>query len=108
VRSALTGDQAQAQQARDRAAQALATAQNISVDDARRQISGYESRYRETAEQAKQRATEAADKASRAASLGGLFGAVALLLGAIAAWFGGRAGAVDRFATEEWRFRRRS
>jgi hypothetical protein len=108
VRAALTGDQAQSQQARDRAAQALATGENISVDDARRQISGYESRYREAAERAKQRATEVADKASRAASLGGLFGAIALLLGAIAAWFGGRAGAVDRFATEDWRFRRRT
>lgn len=107
VRSAVTGDQAQASQARDRAAQALATAQGISVDDARRQVAEYESRYREAADQAKQRAAEAADTASRAASLGGLFGAVALLLGAIAAWFGGRAGSVNRFATEEWKFSRR-
>lgn len=101
VRSAVTGDQSQAQQARERAAQALANAQNISVDDARRQVAEYETRYREAAEQAKQRATEAADAASRAASMGGLFGAIALLLGAIAAWFGGRAGSVNRFMTGE-------
>jgi hypothetical protein len=107
VRSVLTGNAAQAQQARDRAAQALASAENISVDEARRQLSEYENRYRATADQVKQRAAEAADKASHAASLGGLIGAIALLLGAIAAWFGGRAGSVERFATEEWRFRRR-
>jgi hypothetical protein len=33
--------------------------------------------------------------------MGGIFGAIALLLGAIAAWFGGRAGSVNRFMTGE-------
>jgi hypothetical protein len=101
VSAAITGDQAQAKDARERAAQALATAQGISVDEARGQVAQYETRYRQAADQAKQRATEAADAASRAASLGGLFGTLALLLGAIAAWFGGRAGSVNAVVTEE-------
>jgi hypothetical protein len=100
VRAALTGDQAQVEQARERAAQALANARGTSVEEARRQVSEYESRYQQVAEQAKQRATEAADTASRIASQGGLFGAISLLLGALAAWFGGRAGSVNRIVTK--------
>ena len=107
VRAAVTGDQGQAAQARDRAAQAIANARNISTDEARQQLAQYEAQYRQAAEQAKQRATEAAGAASNAASLGGLFGAVALLLGAIAAWFGGRAGAVNRLEERRAAFRER-
>src|SRR6478609_108813 len=76
VRAALTGDQAQAQEARERAAAAVARAQNIPI------------------EQARQQATRAADAAARVVSRGALFGFFALALGALAAWFGGRAGAV--------------
>jgi len=101
VRSAVTGDQSQAQQAREHAVQALAKALGISIEDARRQVTEYESRYRQMAEQAKQRGKEAADASSRAASLGGLFSALALVLSAVAAWFGGRAGSANRFATKE-------
>jgi hypothetical protein len=99
VRAALTGDQAQAQEARERAAQAIAKAQNISVEQARTQMQQYEQQYRQTVDQAKQKATQAADVATKAASRGALFGSIALLLGAIAAWFGGRAGAVDPTVT---------
>ncbi len=95
VRAAITGDPAQAEQARENAAQALASARGMSVDDARRQVAEYETRYRQVTDQAKERAKQAADSASRVASTGGLFGAFALLLGALAAWFGGRAGSVD-------------
>jgi hypothetical protein len=45
-------------------------------------------------EQARQQAMEAADTAARVVSRGALFGFFALALGAVAAWFGGRAGAV--------------
>jgi hypothetical protein len=99
VRAALTGDQAQAQEARERAAQAIAKAQNISIEQARTQMQQYEQQYRQTVDQAKQKATQAADVAAKAVSRGALFGSIALLLGAIAAWFGGRAGAVDPTVT---------
>jgi hypothetical protein len=94
VRAALTGNQAQAQDARERAAQALAKAQNMPIEEARNQVAGYEQQYRQTVDQAQRQATEAADTAAKAVSRGALFGFVALALGAIAAWFGGRAGAV--------------
>jgi hypothetical protein len=41
------------------------------------------------------RATQAADKAADVASTAALVSAIGLLLGALAAWFGGRAGAVE-------------
>jgi len=94
MRAALTGDQAQAQDARERAAQALAKAQNIPIEQARTQVTGYEQQYRQTVEQARQQATAAADTAARVVSRGALFGFFALALGAVAAWFGGRSGAV--------------
>jgi len=95
VRAALTGDEAQRQDARERATQALAKAQNIPADQARTRVQQYEQRYRETVDQAKQKATQAADISAKAVSRGALFAAIALVLGAVAGWFGGRAGAVD-------------
>jgi hypothetical protein len=95
VKAAITGDQAQAQEARERAAQAIAKAQNIPVEQARTQMQQYEQQYRQAVDNAKQKATQAADVAAKAVSRGALFGSIALLLGAIAAWFGGRAGAVE-------------
>src|SRR5215213_4413541 len=95
VRAALTGNQQQAQEARERAAQALARAQNIPIEQARTQVQQYEQQYRQAADQAKQTATEAADATAKAVSRGALFGAIGRLLGAIAGWFGGRMGAVE-------------
>ena len=95
VRGALTGDQAQAADARERAAQALARMQNISIDDARKRIGEYEQQYRQAVDQARQRAREAADAAAKVVSRAALFGFFALALGAVAGWFGGRAGAVE-------------
>jgi hypothetical protein len=95
VRAALTGgDQAQAQEARERAAQAVARAQNVPIEEARTRVAGYEQQYRQAVDQARRQATEAADAAARVVSRGALFGFFALALGAVAAWFGGRAGAV--------------
>lgn len=91
IRATVTGDPAQANQARERAVQALARAQNISPDDARGRIAQYEQQYREAAAQARR----AADRAARVVSRGALFGFFALLLGAVAAWFGGRMGTVS-------------
>jgi hypothetical protein len=95
MRAAVTGDQGQAQDARERAAQALAQAQSIPIDQARGQVQQYEQQYRQVAETVRRQATEAADVAARTVSMGALFGAIALILGAIAAWFGGRMGAVE-------------
>ncbi|KAB0268035.1 hypothetical protein [Microvirga brassicacearum] len=93
VRAALTGNPAQAQEARERAAQALARAQNIPIEQARSQVQLYEQQYRQRMDQVRQQATQAADVAAEAVSRGALFGSIALILGALAAWFGGRAGA---------------
>jgi ElaB/YqjD/DUF883 family membrane-anchored ribosome-binding protein len=106
VRAALTGDPGQAQAARDQAAEALARSQNIPVEEARNRIGQYEQQYRQTVDQAKQQATQAADTARQAVSTAALLGGIGLILGALAAFFGGRAGAVDptitsaRLATE--------
>jgi hypothetical protein len=95
LRAVVTGDQQQAAEARGRAAEALATAQNIPVEEARGRIERYEKQYRQAADEAKREATEAAAVASKAVSRGALIAAISLLLGAVAAWFGGRIGAVD-------------
>jgi hypothetical protein len=95
VRAALTGNEQQAADARNRAAEAVARAQNIPVDQARAQVQQYEQQYRQSVDQAKQRAKEAADAASSAVSTGALLAALGLILGAVAAWFGGRMGTVE-------------
>jgi hypothetical protein len=95
VKAAVSGDPQQQQQARDRAVQLLAQSQNISEDQARQQLAQYEQQYRETADRMKQQAAQAADTASKVVSRGALFAFVSLVLGGIAAWFGGRMGAVD-------------
>jgi hypothetical protein len=95
VRAALTGDQAQAEEARTRAADALARAQNIPVEEARKRVADYEQQYRQTADQAKEQAKQAADAAATGVSRAALLGSLGLILGALASWFGGRAGAVD-------------
>jgi hypothetical protein len=95
VRAAVTGNEQQAADARNRAADAIARAQNIPVDQARTQVQQYEQQYRQSVDQAKQQATEAADAASHAVSTGALLAALGLILGAVAAWFGGRMGTVE-------------
>jgi hypothetical protein len=95
MRAAVTGDQQQAGEARERAAQAISRAQNISIDDARKQVQQYEQQYRQAVDQAKQQATQAADTAAKTVSGAALSGFISLLLGAIAGWFGGRMGAVE-------------
>jgi hypothetical protein len=99
VRALLTGDPQQMQETRDRAAQALAKAQNIPVEQARGQVQQYEQQYRQAVDQATQQAMRAAEVTTSAVSRASLFGALALILGAIAAWFGGRMGAVDPMIT---------
>lgn len=106
LRAAFTGDQQQADQARQRAAEALARAQNISPEQARAQVEQYQQQYTQAMERARQQAAQAAQATSDALSRGALFGALALILGGIAAWFGGRMGTTYPTLTDFRRTRR--
>jgi hypothetical protein len=94
VRAALSGDPAQQEAANEKAAEALAKAQNISQDEAKAQVAQYQQQYKDMAAKTKEQAKEAADIAAKRVSQGALFSALALLLGALAAFFAGRASAV--------------
>jgi hypothetical protein len=104
IRAVLNGDQTQAQEAREKAAQALATAQNIPIEDARNRVTQYEQQYRQSLEQTKQQALQAAETARKVASNAAIFGFFALLIGAIAAWFGGRLGTVTPTVSDPARY----
>nr|WP_204262810.1 PhnA-like protein [Methylobacterium sp. BTF04] len=93
IRAVFTGDPAQKAQAENRAADALAKAQGIPVDQAKAQIQDYKKQYEETVAVAKQKAEAAAIAAKSAATQGAFYGALALILGALAGFFGGRLGA---------------
>lgn len=90
----VTGDKAEADAGREKAAQALATARKIPVEEARTQVTQMEQQYAKTVESAKQQAAEAADAAASVVSTGALVAFVALILGALAGWLGGRSGVV--------------
>lgn len=89
MQAVVMGDGATAADARNRAADAIAKAQGIPVDQARTQVDQYEKSYRETMAAAKQQAIDAAQATTAAVSAGAILGFLALVLGAIAAWFGG-------------------
>jgi len=93
IKALFTGDANQKQQAEARAADALAKAQNIPVDQARQQVQDYEKQYEQAVSTAKQKAEAAAVTAKSAATQGAFYAALALVLGALAAFFGGRLGA---------------
>jgi hypothetical protein len=88
ARAAFTGDPAQAQVEKDRAATALAKAAGISPDEARARIDDWETQYKAAAQQAEQKARAAAEAARKATLRAGIFGFIALLFGALAGWFG--------------------
>ena len=94
VKSALSSDPDQRQQANDQAAQAIAKLTNVPVDQARTQIQGYEDKYDQLVATAKQKGTDAANAAASAASKGALAASISLIVGALAAFFAGRFGAV--------------
>ena len=89
MQAVVMGDEATADEARNRAADAIAKAQGIPVDQARTQVDQYEKAYRDNIAAAKQKAIDAAQTATAAVSAGAILGFLALVLGAIAAWFGG-------------------
>ena len=90
----VTGDPAKADDARQQAAQALANARGIPLEQAQQQVTQMEEQYRQTVDQAKQMATNAASTAASVVSTGALLAFAALVLGAIAGWLGGRSGVV--------------
>jgi hypothetical protein len=94
MRALIIGNEADANTARQNAAQALATARGIPLEEATQQVAQMEQRYHQAIERTKQQATEAADTAASVASIGALLAFVSLVLGAIAGWFGGRSGVV--------------
>ena len=94
IRALVTGDEADADEARGQAAQALATARGIPLDQAQQQVAQMEERYHQTVDQAQRVATETADTAASVVSIGALLAFVALVLGAVAGWLGGRSGVV--------------
>jgi hypothetical protein len=89
MQAVVMGDEATAEDARNRAADAIAKAQSIPVDQARIQVDQYEKTYLDNIAAAKQKAVDAAQAATAAVSAGAILGFLALVLGAIAAWFGG-------------------
>ncbi|MCJ2115017.1 PhnA-like protein, partial [Methylobacterium sp. J-001] len=95
MRAAVSGDAAQQKDAQEKAAQALAKAQNIPVEQARTQVAQYVQQFNDATAKAKEQAKQAADAAARVGSQGALYGALALILGALAAFFAGRGAAVD-------------
>ncbi|MER8435683.1 PhnA-like protein [Mesorhizobium sp. M1312] len=94
MRALVMGNEADVNSARQNAAQALATARGIPLEQATEQVTQMEQQYHQAVEQAKQQAAEAADTAASVASTGALLAFVSLVLGAIAGWFGGRSGVV--------------
>jgi hypothetical protein len=99
VQALVTGDEAQAETAREEAAQAVATARGVPIEEARTQVEELETQLRQTTSQVQEQAADVADAAANAVSTGALFGALGLLIGALAAWFGGRSGAVEPTVT---------
>lgn len=102
MRAVATGDQAQIDDAKARAADALARAQNIPLDEARTRVDQFEASYRASVETAKQQALDAAQTTAKVVSRGALLGFLALLLGAVAAWFGGVAGTKPSVIVEDY------
>ena len=98
IRATVSGDQAAATSARDRAVDSLAKTANISPDDARARLQQAEQQARQTADQAKQKAQQAAEATRKGVATAGILGFVALALGAIASWIGGGIGAPRREA----------
>ncbi|SMC51162.1 hypothetical protein SAMN06297251_10378 [Fulvimarina manganoxydans] len=94
IRSVVTAGEDGAEQARNQAAQALAEARGIPVDQARQQVTQMEQQYQDAVQSAKQTATEAAEATASVISTGSLLAALGLVLGAGAGFLGGRSGAV--------------
>jgi hypothetical protein len=94
IRAAVTSDEGEAEGARERAAQALARAQNTSVEEARSQLQQYEQQFRQAVEGTREQVRQAAAATAPVVARGALIAFGALALGAFAGWLGGRVGGV--------------
>jgi hypothetical protein len=94
MRALIMGNEADANAARQNAAQTLAAARGIPLEQATQQVTQMEQQYHQAIERAQQQATEAAETAASVVSTGALLAFASLVLGAIAGWFGGRSGVV--------------
>lgn len=92
MRNLAMGTEAGADEARKNAAQALATARGIPLDQATTQVADMEKQYRAAVASASQQATDAANATASVVSTGAILAFVALVLGAAAGWIGGRSG----------------
>ncbi|PZQ46523.1 MAG: PhnA-like protein [Rhodovulum sulfidophilum] len=90
----VTGDPAQAEAARGQAAQALANARGIPLDQAQQDVADMEAQYHQAVDRTRRMAVEAADQAASVVSTGALLAVATLVLGAFAGWLGGRSGVV--------------
>jgi len=95
MRAAVSGDAGQQAAAQEKAAQALAKAQSIPVEQARTQVAQYTQQFKDTVASAKEQAKQAADATARRVSQGALFGALALIFGALVSFLAGRGSALD-------------
>ena len=89
VRGAFTADEASAQAAIDRAADAFARAARIPPEEAKARITEWKQQYDQAVAAAEQKALEAANAARKAASSAGILSVIALVFGALAGWYGG-------------------
>lgn len=89
MQAVVMGDEASADDVRNRAADAISKAQGIPLGQARTQVDQYEKTYRDNVAAAKQKTIDAAQAATAAVSAGAILGFLALVLGAVAAWLGG-------------------
>nr|WP_205926017.1 PhnA-like protein [Rhizobium sp. P38BS-XIX] len=88
VQAVLTGDPAKADDARSRAVDALARAQNIPTDQARNEVTQYEQQYHQSVDAAKAHAAEAASATAKIVSAGAFTACIALALAVVASWIG--------------------
>ncbi len=99
VRAAVAGSPADEAQAKQQAAQALASAQGIPLPEAQAKIDQYQAQYKKTVEDAKQAAIKAADVAAKATTQTALYASLGMIIAGLAAWFGGGLGAVEPTVT---------
>jgi hypothetical protein len=93
LRQMMTGNEQEAEQARERAITIIAQQTGTSPEQAEQRLDQLEAELEQTAGQAAQTATEAADTTASAASSASIWAFFALLLGACAAALGGAVGA---------------
>lgn len=88
VQAVLTGDPAKADEARTRAADALARAQNIPADQAKNEVAQYEQQYHQAVDSAKAQAVQAASATAKIVSAGAFAACVSLILAIVASAIG--------------------